>query len=103
MIMKNVVSRMLPVALFSLSILAIQAPSALAERTKVDCDAVMQAANSGKTKKEIAADMKISVSSVRKCEKAAAKNASAGSASAASPAAAASPAGAASPAAAPKP
>ena len=96
------VSKILPIALLGLSIIAIQAPSARAERTKVDCDAVMQAASSGKTKKEIAADMKISLSSVRRCEKAAAKNASAGGTSAPALAGAA-PAAAASPAAAPKP
>jgi DNA-binding NarL/FixJ family response regulator len=90
MMMKNLVSKVVPAALIALSVLAVQAPAAFAERTKVDCDAVMQAANGGKTKKEIAADMKISLSSVRRCEKAAAKTAAAASSSAASPAAAAS-------------
>ena len=71
---------------------------------KVDCDAVMSEINSGKTTKAVAADLKISASSVYKCKKkakAAAKAAGEG-APAASPAAEASPAAAAPPAAAPK-
>jgi hypothetical protein len=91
MITKNLATKLLPVALVTLSVLVVHTPSAFAERNKVDCDAVMQAAKAGKTKKEIASDMKISVSSVRRCEKAAQKKASQGGSSAASPAAAASP------------
>ena len=36
---------------------------------KVDCDAVMNEVNSGKHAKDIAADMKISVSSVYRCKR----------------------------------
>jgi len=82
--------------------LAISMPAYAA--SKVDCDAVMSEINSGKTTKAVAADLKISASSVYKCKKkakAAAKAAGEG-APAASPAAEASPAAAAPPAAAPK-
>lgn len=37
--------------------------------TKVDCDAVMSALNSGKKAKEVAKDMSISTSSVYRCKK----------------------------------
>ena len=70
---------------------------------KVDCDAVMSEINSGKTTKAVAADLKISASSVYKCKKKAKAAAKAGGeGAAASPAAEASPAAAAPPAAAPK-
>ena len=69
--------------------------------SKVDCDAVMSEINSGKTTKAVAADLKISASSVYKCKKkakAAAKAAGESASPAASPEAAASPAAAAPPA-----
>ncbi len=43
--------------------------SAAFAASKVDCDAVMSALNSGKKAKEVAADMKISVSSVYRCKR----------------------------------
>ncbi len=49
-------------------------PSAYAAKgKKVDCDQVMQELNSGKKAKEVAKDLGISVSSVRRCKKKAAK------------------------------
>jgi hypothetical protein len=67
------------------------APAHAAAKTKVDCDAVMQALNSGKKAKEVSAEMKISTSSIYRCKKkemAAAKtSAKAGSEAAAKPAA----------------
>jgi hypothetical protein len=81
-------------------------PSAWA-KGKVDCEAVMTQLNSGKTVKEVAADLKISRSSVYRCRKHAKEAAKAGTKShkmtsktesakaagaGASPAAAASPA-----------
>ncbi|HUY26478.1 MAG TPA: hypothetical protein VMV27_03575 [Candidatus Binataceae bacterium] len=92
-------SAMLGIALvFSAAVPALAA--------KVDCDAVMTALGSGKKAKEVATDMKISVSSVYRCKrkakaaaKAAAKTQGKGSAAreaaqnkAMAPAAAASPA-----------
>lgn len=71
---------------------------------RVECDKVMSEVAAGKKTKDIAADLKISTSSVYKCKKkaAAATTASASKKGAAagmsSPAAAVSPAGAASPA-----
>ena len=76
--------------------LAISVPAYAA--SKVDCDAVMTEINSGKTTKAVAADLKISASSVYKCKKkakAAAKAAAASASPAAAPAAEASPAAAA--------
>jgi|ERR1022692_2233093 hypothetical protein len=67
--------------------------------SKVDCDAVMSEINSGKTTKAVAADLKISASSVYKCKKKA-KAAAKAAGESAIPAAEASPA--APPAAAPK-
>ena len=37
--------------------------------SKVDCDAVMQELGQGKTMKDVASDMKISVGSVRRCKR----------------------------------
>ncbi len=62
--------------------------SAFAARHKVDCAKVMDELNSGKKVKEVAADLHISASSVRRC----AKKAKAAGGTMASPAAAASPA-----------
>ena len=62
--------------------------------SKVDCDAVMSEINSGKTTKAVAADLKISASSVYKCKKKA-KAAAKAAAASASPAAEAAPAAAA--------
>jgi DNA-binding NarL/FixJ family response regulator len=85
---KGLVRRLFPIALITLSIFGAQAPIARAERTKVDCDAVMQEVTAGKTTKEIASDLKISVSSVHRCKRAAEKKAASQSGSnAASPAA----------------
>ncbi len=43
--------------------------SAAFAASKVDCDAVMSALSGGKKAKEVAADMKISVSSVYRCKR----------------------------------
>jgi hypothetical protein len=72
--------------------LAMSIPSAYAAgKSKVDCDAVMQALNGGKKAKQVATDMKISPTSVYRCKKkemASAKAASkTGNESAAKPAA----------------
>jgi hypothetical protein len=40
-----------------------------ARHSKIDCDQVMSELNTGKKQKEVAADMKISVSSVSRCKK----------------------------------
>jgi hypothetical protein len=91
---------------------ALSIPHASLAATKVDCDAVMQELSSGKKPKVVAADLKISVSSVYRCrrrareaakaetkgQKTAAAQAKAAEAKAAS-SAATSPAAAASPAA----
>ncbi len=69
----------------------------LAARHKVDCSKVMDEVNSGKKVKEVAADLHISASSVRRCVK---KSKAEGGAMA-SPAAAASPAMAPAPATSP--
>ncbi len=74
---------------------ALSVPTARAAGKKVDCDQVMSELNSGKKPKEVAKDLKISVSSVYKCRrqaKAAAKKAKEAPTTAASPGAAASPA-----------
>ncbi len=69
---------------------------------KVDCDKVMEEFNAGKKPKEIAKDLGVSVSSVRRCKKKAAVAAKqAAPAAAAAPAAPAAPAAAAAPAAPP--
>src|SRR5580658_1913467 len=78
--------------LFGLAIGAtISAAPVHAAAKKVDCDAVMQELGSGKKAKEVAADQKISTSSVYRCkskQKAAAKDAAkAGNQVAAKPAA----------------
>jgi hypothetical protein len=77
--------------LFGLAIGAtISAAPVHAAAKKVDCDAVMQELGSGKKAKEVAADQKISTSSVYRCkskQKAAAKAAKAGNQVAAKPAA----------------
>ena len=57
-------SAMLGVAL-SLS----SAVPAVYAASKVDCDAVMQEIGQGKTMKDVASDMKISVGSVRRCKR----------------------------------
>ncbi len=80
--------KLFPIALIAVSALAAEIPMARAERTKVNCDAVMQEATAGKTTKEIASDLKISVSSVHRCKQAAHRKAAAAiSSNAASPAA----------------
>ncbi len=66
----------------------LPASGALAARHKVDCSKVMDELNSGKKTKEVATDLHISTSSVRRC----AKKAKAAGGTMASPAAAASPA-----------
>lgn len=66
----------------------LPASGALAARHKVDCSKVMDELNSGKKTKEVATDLHISASSVRRC----AKKAKAAGGTMASPAAAASPA-----------
>jgi hypothetical protein len=72
-------------------------PAAQAAGSKVNCESVMQELNAGKKPKQVAQDMKISVSSVYRCRRQArAKERKSG----ASPAAVASPAAMASPAAA---
>jgi len=76
--------------------LAISVPAYAA--SKVDCDAVMTEINSGKTTKAVAADLKISASSVYKCKKKA-KAAAKAAGESASPAAEATPAAAPAPAA----
>lgn len=53
--------------------LATIVPSAYAARKKVDCGQVMQELNSGKKPKEVAKDLKISVSSVGRCRRKAKK------------------------------
>lgn len=75
---------------------AMSVPVANAAKHKVDCDAVMQELNSGKKAKEVAKDLNISVSSVRRCKakakKAAAAAAKAGGEGGGAPSASASPA-----------
>ncbi len=66
----------------------LPASGALAARHKVDCSKVMDELNSGKKTKEVATDLHISTSSVRRC----AKKAKSAGGTMASPAAAASPA-----------
>jgi len=84
--MGHLVRKLFAVGLIILSIFGAQIPIASAERTKVDCDAVMQEVTAGKTTKEIASDLKISVSSVHRCKRAAEKKtASASGSNAASP------------------
>jgi hypothetical protein len=75
----------------------LPASGALAARHKVDCSKVMDEVNSGKKTKEVAADLHISSSSVRRCVK---KSKTAGG-TMASPAAEASPAMAPAPAGSP--
>jgi hypothetical protein len=77
----------------------LPASGALAARHKVDCSKVMDELNSGKKTKEVAKDLHISTSSVRRC----AKKAKAEGGTMASPAAAASPAAEMAPPAAEKP
>lgn len=48
-------------------------PSAHAAAKKVDCDAVMAGLSGGKKPKEVAKDLGISISSVRRCRRKAAK------------------------------
>ena len=81
----------------------LPAPAAHAARHKVDCSKVMDELNSGKKVKDVAKDLHISSSSVRRCAKKAkaAGGTMASPAAAASPAAEASPAGAMAPPAAP--
>jgi len=74
-------------------------PAPAAARHKVDCSKVMDELNSGKKTKEVAKDLHISASSVRRC----AKKAKAEGGTMASPAAEASPAPAAPAPAAPAP
>jgi DNA-binding NarL/FixJ family response regulator len=54
-----------------------QESSTASSATSVDCDAVMQALGQGKTMREVASDMKISVGRVRGCKKRAARAAKA--------------------------
>ena len=56
-------SAMLGVALSLSSVVPAVAAS------KVDCDAVMQEIGQGKTMRDVASDMKISVGSVRRCKR----------------------------------
>lgn len=56
--------------------LAFSVPSAYAA-SKVDCDAVMTALNGGKSAKDVASDMSISVHSVYRCKHKAARAAKA--------------------------
>lgn len=72
-------------------------PAPAAARHKVDCSKVMDDINGGKSVKETAADLHISKSSVRRCQ----KKAKAEGGAMASPAAEASPAAAPAPAPAP--
>jgi hypothetical protein len=79
--------KLFPIALITLSVFAAQIPLARAERTKVDCNAVMQEVTAGKATKQIASDLKISISSVHRCKQTAQRKAAAASSGAASPAA----------------
>lgn len=63
--------------------MSLEIGAATAYAAKVDCDAVMSELNSGKQAKEVAADLKISKSSVYRCKK---KSAKAETSPAASPA-----------------
>ncbi len=56
------------VALAAIMAIGFSTPAAFAA-SKVDCEAVMSALNSGKKPKEVATDMKISVSSVYRCRR----------------------------------
>ncbi len=69
-------------------VVMLPASGALAARHKVDCSKVMDDLNGGKSVKETAADLHISRSSVRRCQ----KKAKAEGGTMASPAAGASPA-----------
>jgi len=51
------------------TIVAFVASARPAYANKVDCDAVMNEVNSGKHNKDIAADLKISTSSVSRCKR----------------------------------
>jgi hypothetical protein len=53
--------------------LSFGAPGAYAAGKRVDCSAVMNLLDSGKKPKEVAAELKISTSSVYRCRRAAAK------------------------------
>jgi len=77
----GVLKKLFPIALIAVSVFGAQIPIARAERTKVDCDAVMQEVTAGKTTKEIASDLKISVSSVHRCKQAAHRKAAAATSS----------------------
>jgi hypothetical protein len=84
-------------AIGSLMMLGGFVPNAHAARgVKVDCTKVMQELDAGKKPKEVAADMKISTSSVYKCRRRAHETTGGGTAHArtAHPAASASPAAA---------
>ncbi len=70
----------------------LPAPGALAARHKVDCAKVMDEINGGKKVKEVAKDLHISTSSVRRCEKKAKAEGGTMGGSMASPAAESSPA-----------
>ena len=70
---------------------------------KVDCDKVMSEVGAGKKTKDIAADLKISTSSVYKCKKKAATAASASASKKGAPGSTTSPAAATSPTAAASP
>lgn len=70
----------------------LPASGALAARHKVDCSKVMDDINGGKSVKETAADLHISRSSVRRCQKKAKAEGGAMGGSMASPAAEGSPA-----------
>ena len=83
-------------AISSIMAFGMFAPSALAARgVKTDCTKVMEELNSGKKPKEVAADMKISVSTVYKCRRRAHETTGGGPAHMAAPKASPSPAAAA--------
>ena len=86
-------------AMFGLAF-AVSVPSAYAA-SKVDCDAVMSELNSGKKAKEVATDLKISVTSVYRCRRHAKEAAKAATKTMPSAAASAAAAGKAGPSAAP--
>jgi hypothetical protein len=93
---KKIVAVATTLALATVMSFAISIPKAHAAG-KVDCDKVMEELNAGKKPKEVASDLGISTSSVRRCKRKAHK------ASMASPAAMSSPAAPMAPMAAPSP
>jgi len=90
-VIKKVVAVATTLALATVMSFAVSIPKAHAAG-KVDCDKVMEELGAGKKPKEVAKDLSISTSSVRKCKRKAGKMMKASPAAMESPAAAPMPA-----------